>query len=235
MDVEQRPPLTFAFLEANIEALPEGPASPFEMPRWVRQLSLVGLIGLTVAFVPLLLAKWLPPQQWMLWLARAGVVLAFAGSAPGIVRNVWMLVLGLRQHRAGLIAQFDHDVTQFRRLAAWLADYPREALESNLRYARMGRERLQSRLGMLAGGIERLGLLPVLVSLFVLLRNWQDLLDMPGWLVVVGLLVPALWLIAWLGAEFSRRLHLYAFLLDEALRIRAEQEPKQGSENRGQS
>src|SRR5688572_15492462 len=102
MDVEQRPPLTFAFLEANIEALPEGPASPFEMPRWVRQLSLVGLIGLTVAFVPLLLAKWLPPQQWMLWLARAGVVLAFAGSAPGIVRNVWMLVLGLRQHRAGL-------------------------------------------------------------------------------------------------------------------------------------
>ena len=120
-----------------------------------------------------------------------------------------------------MVAQFDHDVAQFRGLAAWLAGYPREALETSLRYARMGHERLHSRLGMLMGGIDRLGLLPVLVSLFVLLRNWQDLLDLPGWLAILGLLAPILWLIGWVGAEFSRRLQLYAFLLEEALRIKA--------------
>ncbi|UNK56277.1 hypothetical protein MNQ95_08815 [Pseudoxanthomonas daejeonensis] len=218
MDMEHRPPLTFAVLEAKIEALPEGPISALNTPRWARHLALAGVIGMIAAFVPSLLVKWLPPQPWMVLLAQAGLVVTVAGFLPGLLRNLWVLVQDIRHHRAGLIAQFDHDVDQFKALATWLAGYPRETLESSLRYARMGHERLHSRLGMLLGGIDRLGLLPVLISLFVLLRNWQDLLHLPGWLAVLGLLAPFLWLIAWLGAEFSRRLQLYAFLLDEALR-----------------
>lgn len=218
MDVDHRPALTFAALEAKIAALPEGPVSALNTPGWIRRLSLVGLIGMVAAFVPSLLVKVLTPQLWMLWLAQAGLAVMVAGFLPGFVRNLWVLAQEFRHHRAGSVAQFDHDVAQFRSLASWLAGYQREALESNLRYARMGHECLHSRLGMLVGGIERLGLLPVLVSLFVLLRNWQDLLHLPGWLAILGLLAPILWLIAWRGAEFSRRLHLYAFLLDEALR-----------------
>lgn len=178
------------------------------------------MIGVVVAFVPSLLVKWLDPQPWMLGVARAGLAVVIVGFVPGLVRNVWVLAQEFRHHRAGLIAQFDHDVAHLRNLAAWLAGYPRETLESSLRYARMGHDRLQSRLGTLIGGIDRLGLLPVLVSLFVLLRNWQDLLQLPAWLAMLGLLAPILWLIAWLGAAFSRRLQLYAFLLDEALRMK---------------
>ena len=220
MDVEHRPALTFALLEAKIAALPEGPVSTLDTPRWARRLALLGMVGMIAAFVPSLLVKWLAPQTWMLWLAGAGLALVVVGFVPGFVRNLWMLVQDLRHHRAGMVAQFDHDVAQFMGLAAWLSSYPRDSLESSLRYAQMGHERLQSRLGMLIGGIDRLGLLPVLVSLFVLLRNWQDLLHLPGWLAILGLLAPFLWLIAWRGAEFSRRLQLYAFLLDEALRMR---------------
>lgn len=181
-------------------------------------MTLVGLAGMIVAFVPSLLAEWLGAQQWMVWVAKIGFVVMVVGFAPGTLRNLWMLIRELRHHRRSLISQFDHDVAQFRGLAAWLSGYPGEVLESNLRYARMGQERLQSRLGMLTGGIDRLGILPVLVSLLVLLRNWQDLLDLPAWLAILGLLAPFLWLIAWLAAEFGRRLQLYAFLLDEALR-----------------
>lgn len=220
MDVEHRPTLTFAALDAEIEALPEGPVSAFNTPRWARRLTLVGLAGMIAAFVPSLLAQWLAPQPWMVWLARTGFAVTVAAFLPGLLRNLWVLVRDLRHHRAGMIAQFDHDVAQFRALATWLSGYPRETLESSLRYARMGHERLHSRLGMLLGGIDRLGLLPVLVSLFVLLRNWQDLLELPVWLAVLGLLAPFLWLVGWLGAEFSRRLQLYAFLCDEALRTK---------------
>ena len=220
MDVEHRPPLTFAILETRIEVLPEGPVSALNMPRWLQRLSLVGFIGMIFAFVPSLLVTWLDPQQWMLRVAQAGFVAVIVGIVPGLVRNLWVLVQELRHHRAGMIAQFDHDVAQFRELAAWLAGYPREALESSLRYARMGHERLHSRLGMLLGGVDRLGLLPVFVSLFLLLRNWQDLLHLPGWLAALGLLAPLLWLVGWLGAEFSRRLQLYAFLCEEALRMK---------------
>ena len=72
---------------------------------------------------------------------------------------------------------------------------------------------------MLLGGIDRLGLLPVLASLFVLLRSWKDLLDLPGWLAALGLMAALLWWLGWLGADFSRRLQLYAFLLEESLRF----------------
>lgn len=220
MEVGHRPALTFAILEAKIAALPEGPVSTLNMPRWARRLSLLGLLGMVAAFVPSLMVRWLAPQLWMLWLAQAGLAMVIVGFVPGFVRNLWVLARDLRHHRAGMIAQFDHDVGEFRELAAWLSGYPRESLESGLRYARMGHERLQSRLGMLIGGVDRLGLLPVLVSLLVLLRNWQDLLHLPGWLAVLGLLAPVLWMVGWLGAEFSRRLQLYAFLLDEALRVK---------------
>lgn len=222
MDAEHRAPLTFAILDAKINALPQGPVSALNTPRWAWRLSLVGLVGMIAAFMPSLLVKWLAPQMWMVGLAQVGLAMTVVGFLPGFLRNLWVLVRDLRHHRAGMVAQFDHDVAQLRGLATWMSGYPRETLESSLRYARMGHERLHSRLGMLLGGIDRLGLLPVLVSLFVLLRNWQDLLHLPGWLVILGLLAPALWLIGWLGAEFSRRLQLYAFLCDEALRI---QEP----------
>lgn len=220
MNVEHRPPLTFAVLDAKIQTLPEGPVSALSAPHWMHVLSIVGLLGMIVAFVPSLLVMWLTPQVWMVRLAQAGLAITAAGLLPGIARNLWVLIRDLRHHRAGMIAQFDHDVAQFRGLVAWLAGYPRHALESSLRYARMGHERMHSRLGMLLGGVERLGLLPVLVSLFVLLRNWQDLLGLPLWLTILGMLAPFLWFVGWLGAEFGRRLQLYAFLCEEALRAK---------------
>ena len=46
----------------------------------------------------------------------------------------------------------------------------------------------------------------------------DDLLALPLWLSVLGIMAAILWLIARMGAEFRRRLQLYEFLLDEALR-----------------
>jgi len=220
MEIERRPELTFAVLDARIEALPEGPVSALNSPRWISRMMLVGFVGVAVAFMPSLLVKWLAPHAWMVWVARIGLAATIVGLLPGFVRNLWLLIREFHHHRGRFIAQFDHDIAHLKSLANWLAGYPREPLESNLRYARMGHERLHSRLVMLTGGMDRLGLLPVLVSLLVLLRNWQDLLNLPGWLAILGLLAPVLWLIAWTGTEFSRRLHLYAFLLEEALRCK---------------
>ncbi|WP_057656930.1 hypothetical protein [Pseudoxanthomonas dokdonensis] len=217
MDAGLRPELTFALLDEKIEALAEGPVAALNSPRWMRRLALLGVVGVAVAFLPSLLLKWLAPQMWMLWVARAGLVMTIAGFVPGIFRSLVVTAREARHHRRGFVLQFDHDVAQFRALALWLSSYPRDVLASSLRYARMGHDRLQSRLGMMVGGIERLGLLPVLVSLFVLLRNWKDLLAVPSWLAMLGVMAAVLWLIGWVAAEFSRRLHLYAFLLEEAL------------------
>lgn len=215
---KERPELTFAYLEAEIEKLPEGPISVFnQQSQWSRWSAVIGVLGVLMALMPSLLIHWLEPAWWMVKLARIGLVITIAGFLPGFVRNIWVFIREIRHHRRGLIEQFDHDTKEIRGLAKRLAIYPRETLERQRRFARMGYDRLGSRLVMMLGGIERLGLFPLLLSLFVLLRNWQDLLALPSWLAMLAVMVAVLWVIGWLGAEFRRRLQLYEFLLDEAL------------------
>ncbi len=215
---EERPELTFAQLDGEIEKLPEGPVSLLnQQPQWSRWSTGIGVVGVVMALMPSLLIHWLEPAWWMVTVAQVGLVIAIAGFLPGFVRNIWMFVREIRHHRRSFIEQFDHDTQELRGLAERLTIYPREALERQRRFARMGHDRLGSRLVMVLGGIERLGLFPLLLSLFVLLRNWQDLLALPFWLAMLAVMAAVLWGISWLGAEFRRRLQFYEFVLDEAL------------------
>lgn len=220
---EEQPALTFAWLDAQIEALPEGPAAALDMPLWLRHFAVLGVAGVVLALLPSLLLQWWPPAMWMLACARIGLALVILGFVPGMARNLWVLVHQFRHHRRELIAQFDFDMAGLCALARRLTVYPRATLERQRRCAAIGQERLASRLVMLLGGVERLGLLPLLLSLFVLLRNWQDLLALPGWLALLGIFAAILWLIGWAAAEFRRRLHLYEFLLQEALLHRSDE------------
>ncbi|WP_101927457.1 MULTISPECIES: hypothetical protein [Luteimonas] len=217
-----RAPLTFEFLDAQIEAMPEGPVAALNMPRWIRLWTLIGVAGTVLALSPSLLIQWLTPAQWMVAMAQTGLAIMIVGFAPGFVRNLHTMWREFRQHRRGLIAQFDHDTGEFRALATRLSRYPRQELEAQARAARMGYDRLGSRLVMMVGGIERLGLVPLLLSLFVVLRNWRDLIALPSWIAFFGVMAAILWVIGWAGAEFRRRLQYYAYLLDEALIIQGE-------------
>lgn len=214
-------PLTFARLDAQIEALPEGPVSTLRSPRWTRPLTFMALVGVALGLLPSLLIQWLEPSHWMLVLARLGVVMASLGFAPGFFRSLWILLQEFRRHREGFVEQFDHDVEQLRELAGRLAHHPRQALEAQARYARFGHERLGSRLVLILGGIERLGILPLLLSAIVVLRNWSDLTVAPTWVVALAIMAVWMWMIGWWGADFRRRLQLYEFLLEEALRQQA--------------
>jgi hypothetical protein len=218
---ESESALTFALLDKRIEELPVGPVKQ-QVPPLIRLATLIGFVGCFLAFLPSLMVNWLEPQQWMVNVARQGFVLTLVGFAPGFLHNVWLLVRELRNHRHSFLAQFDHDVEEFKRLAEWLSIYPRDVLETNLRYARMGRERLHARIALLLGGVERLGLLPTVVALWGFMSKWEEVLSLPYWLIGLGLFAPLLWLIGSAGAEFGRRLDLYAFVLEEGLRRKAD-------------
>lgn len=221
MKSRELPELTFAWLDAQIEAIPEGPVARLNAPRWMRYWTMAGVMGMVLALLPSLFLHWWKPAWWMVTQARVGLAIMMIGFAPGFARNVWVLAREFRRHRRGLIEQFDHDTMQFRALAKRLSAYPREVLERQGRYAAMGHERLTARLVVMLGGIERLGLLPLLLSLFVVLRNWKDLLALPMWLAMLGIMAAILWVIGWAGAEFRRRLQLYEFLLQEALAVQS--------------
>ncbi|WP_449446722.1 hypothetical protein [Thermomonas brevis] len=211
------PELTFAWLDAQIEALPEGPVAALDMPRWMRYWTLVGVMGTVVALSPSLFLRWWEPAWWMVYQARIGLAMTMCGLAPAFARSLWVIAREFRRHRHSLVEQFDHDTSSFQGLIERLSAYPPALLERQCRYAAMGHERLGGRLVMLLGGIERLGLLPLLLSLLVLLRNAEQLVALPAWQAMLGILAAILWLIGWAGAEFRRRLQLWEFLLQEAL------------------
>lgn len=210
------PPLTFALLEQKIEAMPEGPVSALSAPRWLRALNTVGWAGAMLALLPSLLLVWIAPQHWMVTLSQVGLVLTVA-FVPYFLRTVRLLIYEFFNARRQWILQHDHDVGELRQLAQWLLVYPREELEDQLRYAKMAQERLVAKLGLFVGGVDKLGLLPLCLSLLVVLRNWRDLLALPAWLSVLALFAAFLWMISWLGAQFRLRLHLYESVLAAAI------------------
>lgn len=217
VQTEGRTALTFTYLHAQIEALPEGPVSVLRSPGWTRSWTIAGVVGMLLALLPSLLVQWLQPAWWMVTVGRIGLAVAIIGFAPGFIRDVWVIFRQFRHQRRGFVEQFDHDAAHIHALAVRLSAYPRDVLERQRRFAVMGHARMESRLMMMLGGIERLGLLPLLLSLFVLLRNWRDLLALPFWLTMLAAMAAILWVIGWWAAEFRRRLQLYEFVLDEAL------------------
>ncbi len=55
--------LTFALLDAQIEAMPEGPVATLNTPQWARPWTLLGVVGAVLGLLPSLLIQWLAPAQ----------------------------------------------------------------------------------------------------------------------------------------------------------------------------
>ncbi len=84
---------------------------------------------------------------------------------------------------------------------------------------------MSMKLGMFTGGLERLGVLPVLVSVWLFLRNWKDLLDMPAWQLFLGVGLLLFYVVTTVGNLKRIRLQLYESLLAEALAMKSTATP----------
>jgi hypothetical protein len=211
------PPLTFSLIEDQIRELPEGPVGMLDTPRWIMICNVIGVVALVVALMPSLLLQWMEASKWMSAMAQLGGLAFMLAFVPYLVRALLVLVREFRDYRRAFIEQLDHDVVQLRTIRQWLRSYPRSVLEEQLRYARFAQERLGAKLGLLIGGIDKLGLLPVCLSLYVVLRGWRELLALPSWLSILGIMAAILWIIGWLGASFRLRLQLHEALLVDSL------------------
>ena len=81
----------------------------------------------------------------------------------------------------------------------------------------MGDRRITAKLNFLSGGIERLGILPVLVALAIQARIATDVSDIPSWQLVLGLFAGVTYLIALVGSLMRLRIQLYEMAVTEAL------------------
>ena len=99
----------------------------------------------------------------------------------------------------------------------WLCQQPTDALTECQCMVALAHRQLVAKLGLLAGGLDRLGVLPALVAAYLFLRNVGDILDMPTWELLIAAFLILLWLIIVAATLMRIRLQFYEALLSEAL------------------
>lgn len=219
MDGQSLQPLTFVSIEARIKALPDGPASILDTPRWAIVLYVIGAAAAVFGLLPSLLVHVWEPRSWMVLMARGGLVVMCSACAFPFMRSIWMLVAQMLHFRKSVIQQMDHDRLMFGEIARWLAGYPKSVVADHLRFAQYTQAMLQAKLGFLAGSMEKFGILPAAVAAILALQNWNGAQRIPSWLAVIGLFVLLLWLFGVLAAAVRLRLRAYEALLEEAIRL----------------
>ncbi|HJR73056.1 MAG TPA: hypothetical protein VJ806_05390 [Luteimonas sp.] len=165
---------------------------------------------------------------------RTGSIITLAALALELLGLGTSAVLQIKRHWASFrrsrqtyARELDADFIHYQRIIDWLRTFPFADLERKLHYLRARKASLSYRLGLATGGIERLGVLPMVVVLYLQFKDWEfgDWQALGEVNMVGGLLVWALLLIyvgAWHLIGLRTRMDLYDSLLTEAVRDREE-------------
>lgn len=219
MDGESLPPLTFAAIEARIEAMPDGPVSMLDTPRWAIVLYVIGAVAAVFGLLPSLLEHIWEPRPWMVLMTRGGLVVMCCACALPFLRSVWTLVTQMLRFNKSMIEQMDHDRLMLGDLAHWLARYPKSALADHLHFAQYRQVMLQGKLGLLVGNMDKLGVLPAAIAAVLALQNWNSTQRIPPWLAMAGVFLLLLWVVGLLFANVRLRVQVYETLLGEAMKL----------------
>lgn len=208
---------SFAELQRRISEIPDGPSDILTAPKPYRWLNAIGGVGVILALLPMVLVKLMTPATWMITMAQIGIAMMLMMWLPAFARSIWVLVWTLARWKTDMIIQLDHDHPHFQSILRWLATFPADALAERLRTVQLAERQLVAKLGLLAGGVDRLGILPVLASAYLFIRNWNQPLDLPSWQILLGIFLMVLYVISATGSLMRIRLRLYESMLTDAL------------------
>lgn len=211
--------LGFEWIEAMLRSVPVTPGE--RAGRWERGSFLMGLAAAALAVS----IGRLVPGRLGAWLVFACVVIELATLAVSCwlsLRRHWPSF----RHPARTFAhELDADFVHHRRLVAALRRFPSAQLEARLRYLRVRRQSMQQGLNLFTGGLERLGILPVIGVLYLQFRDWRwgDWTRLADVNLLEALLIWMLLLVyvaGWQLVMVHRRTAVYEALLAEAVQTR---------------
>jgi hypothetical protein len=209
------PKLTFAALDARIEALPVSPSDTAAFSKKAKW----GLFAVAAgALFGLLSVKLLPSNAiYTLVLAYTGLTVEIAGAVIAAIAQIPKKWPTFANERRDFAERLDFDLPDHLALVEWLRTFPLEQRKRLSEFVSYRHERMKEKLPMLTGSIEKLGALPLVIALYLQFKDmhWPP---HPSWVEIF--LIFALVFGYWLSVtqiSVRLRLQLYETLLGKAL------------------
>ncbi|HGK7304060.1 TPA: hypothetical protein ACJ509_001942 [Stenotrophomonas maltophilia] len=213
--------LTFHWLYERVQGLVDHSIYPKAGPveRWsLRVGAIAGAVGLVAG---LLLDGWVPVSV-LLPATLICLVIEVGGFAVHGALSAKRQYQQYLQPRLSHAKEMDSEYLQWESVLADIRQFPRSQREQRLRFVSSLRTSMVDRMGLLYGGVQRLGPFPLLIAFYVQYRSWQK----NGWAGVfdVGLaggililFMVLLYVMAWLLISQRVRVETYISLLEAFL------------------
>ncbi|KRD31902.1 hypothetical protein ASE35_13080 [Lysobacter sp. Root916] len=213
-------PLTFAWLYQRVQGylIESQRGTPTKLERrsfWFG----IGMAGIGLGAAAL--QHWIQPVV-AFWIALVCVVAEVVGLAVSVVLTLKRELPQFSRPRETHAAEMDLEFDIWQGAVADLKRFPTPEREARLRFATALRNSMNDRMGLLFGGIQRLGIFPVLVALYLQFRDWKwgdwagafDVNLVAGFFILLMLLLYAG---GWLLVGLRIRLDTYVNLLEDSL------------------
>lgn len=184
---------------------------------WERWSLIVGIAG---AGVGMLLGSVLPGKAGVV-AALSGLTLEVLGLGTGFLLQMHRDRHQFLEARLQHAREIEKGYTQYQQLVQQVRAFPLEQRRLRLRYIRDRRATMHERLGLFTGGMERLGVLPLIVALYLQFKDWRwgNWNAFASITLVQGLLAFAIFLayaLSWHLIHLRARVQAYELLLAEA-------------------
>lgn len=126
-----------------------------------------------VATVFALFTSALSPQYLSVWWGVGGVVVELAGFTLFLMLFLKREWRSFRNSKRDYAIELDRDFGKYMGYVGQLRDYPRNQRDHLLRYIQARRKVMHSRMGLVTGGMERLGVIPLLAALYLQFKDWR--------------------------------------------------------------
>lgn len=209
------PELHFSVLETKLAEYAAGQPPPLHASRWGRRFfwgTVLGILWLSAA--PLLLS----PSLALSIVLAVGAVVEIVGTTGLAILHLRELLPAVRNRRGKFAQLLDREFVFYREIVTWLRSHDAANLVSHLAYVRSRRDMMRRKLSLFVGGMERLGILPLLVAMYLQIHNfttWPPPLTR-GEVLAIWMLT-LVYGVGWWAAGATLRMDLYEQLLVDAV------------------
>ena len=220
---EQNEPqdLTFHWLYQRVQGLVDHSIYPKagRVEKWSFRVGVAAaVVGMLIGLV---WERWIPVGV-ALPLVATCLAVEIAGFVVGGVLTGRRELRQYTQPRLFHAREMDNEFLQWKSVVADLRCFPKSQREQRLRFVSSLRTSMIDRMGLMYGGLQRLGPFPLLIALYLQFRSWKwgdwaGAFDV-GWLGAILIFAMALlYLVGWMLVAQRTRLDTYVALLEASI------------------